>query len=272
MVFNRMQGSHPGSYNAVRPAKSDNIAMNLVLDNLVEERAAIFDGGDLILATDCLYFDATSVAVRISISPRGERIAVSDEGNAVDRVVASGRKAHAFDRTAKAVAKRHGLASSNGVLIAYPDSADEVSAYVALVANASVELAMRLREVSLPRDHRDITAEMIERLDSWFPGIATRKKAEISGSSNKVHTFDLEATMGDGKIILLDEIRPKRVNTILAAGFDVGRRQDVNLSIWAIYDPAMIEAIGSPNLSLLSSVTRTVAIDRVSKDLLAKAA
>jgi len=104
---------------------------------------------------------------------------------------------------------------------------------------------------------------MIRNLDGWFPGIATRRNAEFRGSSNKVYRFDLEAVLEDGTVMLLDEVKPKRVNNILAANFDVGRREDERFSTWAVFDPAIANDIGAPSLSLLGSVVKTVSIDDI---------
>ncbi|MCP1274635.1 hypothetical protein NKW43_13250 [Gluconobacter albidus] len=272
MVFNRMQGSRPGSDSSFRFAQGDNPIMSTILETVAAERAPVRAGDDYVFATDCLYFDASSVAIRVAVSPRGERLTVSDDGNAIDRVIAMERRVPGYERTAKAVAARNGIQANAGVLFANPSCAEEIAVYISIVANASKELADRLKDASIARSYRDLTNEMIGRLDNWFPGIATRRNANILGVSNKVHSFDLEAILENQKTILIDEIRPRNVNTILAASFDVGRRSDIDLSMWAVYDPAIANDIGGPNLTLLASVARTISIDELTPDLLLRRA
>lgn len=242
--------------------------MRAMLEVVAAERAPVRAGDDYVFATDCLYFDASTVAIRITISPRGERITVSDDGNAIDRVIAMERRVPGYEKTARAVATRNGIQANAGVLFANPSCIEEIAVYISIVANASKELADRLKDVSIARSYRDLTNEMIGRLDNWFPGIATRRNANVLGVSNKVHSFDLEAVFDNQKTILIDEIRPRNVNAILAASFDVGRRSDIDLSMWAVYDPAIANDIGGPNLTLLASVAKTVSIDDLTPDLL----
>jgi len=272
MVHERLPDLNTSWASATGPTGAGNAHLNEIEAEIAADRAPIVDGSSLVVPTDCLYFDNAGVTVRVSVGPRGERITVSDDGNAPDRIVASGRRVVAIERTAGRIARKHGLAASGGVLVSSPLEVADVAAYIGIVANASRELADALREMSLPRVSRDLTAEMIERLDGWFPGIATRRNAEVPGTSHKLHRFDLEATIDHDEILLIDEIRPKRVNTILAAGFDVGRRSDLNFSLWAVYDPADAAGIGAPNFSLLGSVVRTVSIDEVSASMLRRIA
>lgn len=269
MVYHRMPGHSPGPHGDIRTSSARQTIITNVKNEILADRLLSASGDSMSVVTDCLYYDFSSVSVRIIIGPQGDRISVTDDGNALDRLVAEGKRPHSAARLASGIAKKYGLTSCDGVILSPEISISDIPAFIALVSNASSELALSLTNHAEPRVYRDITKEFIERLDVWFPGISTKKNAGFLGASNKVHTFDIEAVYQNKTPLLIDEVRPRKVNSIVSANFDVSRREDINISRWAIYDPAMEKDIGAENLSLLASITHVVAIDAINRNMIA---
>lgn len=268
MVYHRMLGSSPGTHGEIRSSSTRQAIIEKVKKEINADRELLVRGDIISVVTDCLYYDFSSVSVRIIIGPKGDRILVTDDGNALDRIVSEGKRPYSGARLASAVAKRYGLTSRDGILLSPEISVSEIPSFVALVSNASSELALSLTNYAEPRVYRDIAKEFIDRLDDWFPGISTKKNANFLGASKKVHTFDIEAVYKDKTPLLIDEVRPRKVNSIVSANFDLSRREDINVSRWAIYDPAITKDIGPENLSLLASITHVVEIDAINKNML----
>lgn len=244
--------------------------MKNIIEKIIEDRRPFVVGGDVIVPTDCFYFDGDSVSVRVHVSPHQEYICVDDAGNGIDRVIAAGKflpkgKKGRFN----SVASEYGVTvSETGSISLNVTSVDDISVAVSIVANASVSVAERALSASLPRVVRNIGNEISDMLRIWFPDVDVRRNYPIEGGSHRKYTFDISALSGNfsGKRLLISELTPKKVNFLFAANSDISRLGNKNIATCAVYDDQDEAHISSADLSFLASSAPVYAFSKLSQN------
>lgn len=246
--------------------------MKNIIEKIIEDRRPFLVGDDVIVPTDCLYFDGGSVSVRVHVSPHQEYILVDDAGNGIDRVIAAGKflpkgKKNRF----KSVSSEYGVVvSETGSISLNLTSVDDISTAVSIVANASVAVAERALSASLPRIVRNIGNEISDMLYKWFPDVDVKRNFHIEGGSHRKYTFDISALSENfsGRHLLISELTPKKVNTLFAANSDISRLGNKNITTCAVYDDQDEVHISRADLSFLASSGPVYAFSELSQKAL----
>ena len=255
MVSSFLQ-DHPGTDDPVRPAGAHDAAVELVSRALGAWRRISLTERGIMVTTDCLYSDGTSVVVAVVGARHGETVVVHDDGGAEDRLAASGRRLEAAAKILARVARKWRLKLEGFRLTAGHVSVEDLPALVPIVANASREAAEALLGASAPRVRRDLVGEVIETLHRRMPDRHLSLNYEVGGESRRPYHFDVAVSVREGVTLLVETVSPnaRSVNEMVAANVDIGRRHDHKFSRIMVYDPEQQERFKSGSLSLLASV------------------
>lgn len=207
--------------------------------------------GCIHLMTPCLY--PSNAFVVVYVYGGENEFTVSDRGGAIREVERAGVEITRSDSALSAFAKRHDLIFRHGAISTPLCSRAELSAAIAVVANASKELADHLFEKTRARKARDIKTILKSLLVVTFPKATITEDLAITGASNKAFKFGNVVTLDANRRLIVDPVirDPNSINARFVANMDVKRAEIPGLEQRIIYDD---EDNWSPaELSLLSS-------------------
>lgn len=214
----------------------------------------------MLVTTDCLYADGTSVVVTVVGARNGETVVVHDDGGAEDRLAASGRRLKWPEKILERVARRWHLKVEDLRLTAEHASVDDLAVLIPIVANASREAAEQLISASTPRVRRDLVEEVVAALGRKMPDRHLNRNYAVGGASRRAYQFDVAVDVRDGVTLLVEAVSAseRSVNGMVAANFDIGHRTDHQFPRIMVYDPSDQDRFKAGALSLLASVAPAV--------------
>jgi len=259
MVSGGMQDSRSGDSAFRRPEANDAL-VKLATQELAQWRRLTQTSRGVLVTTDCLYLDGTSVVVAVDGGPRAETVVVHDDAGADDRLAAGGRVTDKASSVLRRIAKRYGLQSDGNSITSAPSPPSHISMLVPLVANASKEAAEALWSASVPRLKRDLVGEVAQVLSATFPEQHVFKRRSVQGASTRAYEFDMYVELRGDRVVLVDAITPssRSINSAFVSNVDVGRRGDKKFLSYVVYTNDDKARIGAGSLSLLASVATPV--------------
>ena len=197
-------------------------------------RYSLFEG-QAAVTTHCLYPSNSAVTVYVSGGPSGA--VVSDEGGAASVLAEHGRVVPDIDRYLKRFCHR-GLKTSGGKIFTPPVSAEQLTAAVMLVANASSEAAKWGVENLRVSRQRNLRKELYDALSRHFPKEQIDRQHRITGKSNRQYRFDNVVKLSDGRILVVDAVvpDPNSINAHAVAHLDLSRRGEERILQRMVYD------------------------------------
>ena len=210
------------------------------------------------IVTHCLYPSGKSV--RVMVRGAGNSCSVSDECGALHEVIDAGIPWGRAEHAIKSRARRHALNSDRGNVHSDVVEMRTVAAVIAVVANASKDIAAWLFSSTKP-EKTDFKESLRKALNDKFNG-AVHHNVELRGFSNKSHTFDNVIRINDNSIIVDPVIKDhSSINSRLVANLDVQRLENNKIQQRIIYDDS--DEWNSAELSLLSIGAPVVAFTNV---------
>lgn len=198
------------------------------------------------LNTHCLY--PNNGFVRVVVYGAGNEFFVTDEGGAFREASKAGADVHYKDRKFTIALSRQGLQIKDGAISTPIVSMDALPAAITLVANASKETAEWIFEhwkLERTRKFKDLlkTLLKIEFIDV--------KEQDITGVSNKPHSFDSVVQFLNGSRLLVDAVikDSNSVNARVVANLDVKNAEHLGLVQSIVYDDE--DEWGAADLNLL---------------------
>ncbi len=259
MVSGLLQDHSPAG-DAVRSAASHDPAVELVVRALGAWRRIALTSRGILVTTDCLYPDGTSIVVAVVGGRQGETIVVHDDGGAEDRLAASGRHLKGATKILGRIAHKWRLKVEDFRLTTLPVSADDLPIMLPIVANASREAAEALLLASSPRARRDLVGEVIATLHRKMPDRYLNLNYGVGGASHRHYQFDVAVQLRQDVTLLVETVSPtaRSVNEMVAANLDIGRLPNSHFRPIMVYDPEQQDRFRTGSLSLLASVGPTV--------------
>lgn len=194
-----------------------------------------FEWGDAVrVVTHCLYPGNSFVQVVI----RGgvNTFLVSDEGNAFRELSAAGVEVQKPDALVRHLIAECGLSIRDGVISSPMVTEESLAISVALVANASRDVARWLFSHAKIKKERDFKAVVQQFLKVRFDDQV--KHETVVGASNKVHKFDNLIALPGGRRIIVDPVvhDANSINARLVANLDVRSAGYSDLEQRIVYD------------------------------------
>lgn len=194
-----------------------------------------FEGTSIIVPTTCLY--PSNGIVNVYVEGGDSEFLAHDGRAAIGELHAAIGMEPVPNSFIYGVAKRRGVAvAKDGALFVKKLDVKALAGAVALVANASREVAAHLIEHYRPPRRRPLSEQVEAILNARFPS-QWRKEEGIIGRSAKRHHFDY-VVQRDRQPVLIDLVRPdaSSVNAAVVAHLDVEQGQPNAFVHRVIYD------------------------------------
>lgn len=195
----------------------------------------VFEWGEAVrVATHCIY--PTNGVVQVVVHGGTDTFVVSDEGNAYRELSASGIEINKPDSLVKKLLDERGLSFRDGVIASPQVNAEALGITIALVANASKEVAEWLFSHSRIKREREFKSVLQQFLKARFNEHV--KHDALIGASNKEHKFDNLIVFPNGKRLIVDPVMhdANSINARLVANLDVRSAGYDNLEQRIVYD------------------------------------
>lgn len=190
--------------------------------------------GAVRVVTHCLYPGNSFVNVIV----RGgvDTFFVSDDGNAFRELAAAGVEVQKPDILVRHLVRESGLSIRGGIIVSPQVSSDSLGVAIALVANASRDVAKWLFAHAKIKKERDFKAVVQQFLRTKFDDHV--RHDSVVGASNKVHKFDNLIVLPGGKRVIVDPVvhDANSINARLVANLDVRSAGYPDLEQRIIYD------------------------------------
>ena len=185
--------------------------------------------------THCLY--PNNGFVKVVVLGAGNSFFVSDEGGAVRESEIAGASLDNPDRMFAKTLKAQGLQMHHAAIISQQVSLDDLPAAIALVANASKEIAESIFDEWRLARNRNFK-EMLRRFLKIEFSDKSVQEQSIVGTSTKAHSFDTVVQFLDGSRLLVDAVLRdvKSINSRVVANLDVKQANHPQLSQSIVYD------------------------------------
>ena len=218
--------------------KQDEVDMSLltiVQNALTEITAAHVLGDSVLVTTPCMY--PSNGFVHVVIHGQGNTFSVTDNGGAVREIEATGIADIKPDKTLANLVRAQGLAVHDGKIVAPLVPLAALPIAIALVANASKEMAEWLFDNSKIKRPRDFKALVKEFLQNTFEKNAFADEL-IVGVSNKPHKFENLIILPNNRRLIIDPVMAdaSSVNARVVANMDVKMADIPGLEQRIIYD------------------------------------
>jgi hypothetical protein len=185
--------------------------------------------------THCLY--PNNGFVKVAVYGAGDTFFVTDEGGAIREAELSGAVIEKPDASFGKSVKDQGLFMQGGVIVSPKVALRDLVGAIALVANASKDVADKIFDEWRLARNRDFK-EMLKRfLKSEFSEKRVHAQ-DILGTSMKPHSFDTVVQFMDGSRLLVDAVLKdtKSINSRVVANLDVKNAEHPNLTQRLVYD------------------------------------
>jgi len=203
----------------------------------IAEIATVGSHGDAVYVnTLCIY--PSNGFVQVMVYGNQSSFTVSDNGGAVNELQAAGVDLTRSDASLSRFVKRHGLTFRHGEIQSPVCSRAELPSAIALVANASKDLADWLFDNSKIKRNRDIKAIVRSLLQMTFDRNAIKEDGTIVGVSNKPHKFENIIFLSNDRRLIVDPVirDASSINARVVANMDVRLANLVGVEQRIIYD------------------------------------
>lgn len=193
-----------------------------IIQDAVAEIITVGESGDgVYVNTLCIY--PSNSFVQVMIYGNQNEFTVSDNCGAVHELVSAGIEVSKNDGVLNRYVKSQGLTFKYGQIRSPVCSRGELSSAIALVANASKDMADWLFATSKINKNRDIKAIVRSLLQMTFDKSNIKEDGTIVGVSNKPHKFE--------NIIMLPNNRRLIVDPVIRDGSSINARVVANLDV-----------------------------------------
>lgn len=185
------------------------------------------------VTTQCLY--PSNTFVRIFVRGGDETFFVSDEGGAIRDVESAGAWLEKPDRLIAPIVSPFGLKSFNGIVASREISTSDLGIAIAIVANASKNVAEYLfshLKVKPTRNFKEVLSAFLRT--SYDDAV---REETFVGQSNKAHKFENVIVL-HGKKLVVDPVINDRssINARLVANMDLKAAKHEGVEQRIIYD------------------------------------
>lgn len=186
------------------------------------------------VVTQCLY--PSNELVQVVVRGGTDTFVVSDEGNAFRELSAVGVEINKSDYSLRKLVDERGLLLTDGVIASPRVNAEELGIAIAMVANASKEMAEWLFSHSRIKRDRNFKSVLQQFLKARFNDHV--KHEAIVGASNKEHKFENLIVFPNGKRLIVDPVMhdANSINARLVANLDVRSAKYEDLEQRLVYD------------------------------------
>lgn len=186
------------------------------------------------VTTHCVY--PSNGFVQVVVRGGKDTFFVSDEGGALQEIAAAGAEIQKPDKQVQHLVAPMGLMISGGVIRSPQCPAESISVAVALVANASKEVADWFFDHARIERQRNFRELVKKFLSAKFENV--RHHEIIVGKSNKPHKFENLVLLPNGVRMIFDPViyDPASINARVVANMDVRQAEYENLSQHIVYD------------------------------------
>ena len=202
----------------------------------IEDIISIEDVGDgVYVNTLCIY--PSNGFVQVVVRGGENTFSVSDNGGAVNELEVAGVPCTKSDSALGRVIEAQGLIVKDGVIRSPLISREALPVAIALVANASKDLADWLFATSKVKRTRDFKRIVREFLHRTFDAKALNDET-IVGASNKPHKFDNLIVLPNGRRFIVDPVihDASSINARVVANLDVRLAKIDGLEQRIVYD------------------------------------
>lgn len=195
----------------------------------------VFEWGDAVRVVTHHIYPGNGL-VQVVIRGGVDTFVISDEGNAFRELSAAGIEIAKPDKLVRQLILEKGLHISNGVISSPQVRADSLGIAIALVANASREVADWLFAHWRIKKDRDFKAVVHQFLEARFPNHV--RNETLVGASNKQYRFDNLISLPTGKRLLIDPVvhDANSINARVVANLDIRTFGYSDLEQKIIYD------------------------------------
>lgn len=155
------------------------------------------------VTTHCMY--PSNAFVQVFVFGSGNAFTVSDGCGAVKELAAAGGELQTIPHTVTRMLREQGLRMSKGAVTAPTCTSEALPVFIALVANASLQVADWLFthvKIERPRNFKKIVAALLrETYDQ-----RVREETLIGKTSNKPHVFENVIRLSDGQRLIIDPV------------------------------------------------------------------
>lgn len=199
--------------------------------------------------TQCLY--PNNGHVRLLVMGEGETFIVTDEGGAFKEAIEAGANPEYKDIRFQRALKQQGLSMRAGAINSPKVSLEALPSAIALVANASKETAEWIFEHWRLERTRKFKSLLRQLLKDEFH-VKALQEQNITGESNKPHTFESVIQFMNGSRLLVDAVvkDSNSINARVVANLDVKGAGHPHLLQTIVYDDED-EVWGAADLKLL---------------------
>lgn len=210
------------------------------------------------VVTQCIY--PSNEFVRVLVRGGTNTFVVSDEGGAIHEIEAAGAEAGNIDKQARKIVDVYGLKISNGVIRSDYCRLEDLALCIALVGNASKQVADWLFATKRIKPSRDFKMALSVFLRAKFNDHV--HEDSITGASNKPHKFDNIIAFPSGRRLIIDAVTrdSNSINSRVIANMDIKQFGYSNLEQRIIYDDS--EEWKAEDLNLLQVGAPTVGFSK----------
>ena len=239
--------------------------MSLLTDvqNALTQISAAHEFGDgILVTTHCLY--PSNGFVNVVVRGFGNTFSVSDNGGAIHEIEATGVTDIRPDKTLASLVKAQGLTVQDSTIVSPLVTLNALPIAIALVANASKEMAEWLFDNSKIKRTRDFKAMVKEFLHQTFDRNSFADEFVV-GVSNKPHKFENLIVLPNRRKLIVDAVvaDASSINARVVANMDVKMAGIPGLEQRIIYDdeedwkPADLNLlqVGAPVIAFSKSAT-----------------
>lgn len=186
------------------------------------------------VTTHCLY--PSSAFVQVVVRGGASTYHVSDDGAGVREIEAAGAEIADPDKLLKHMVMKQGLSIKNGVIRSPACDARALGLAIALVSNASRDVADWLFDHTKIERRRNFKVLLKQFLEQRF--VDRVKQEVILGQSNKPHRFEHLIHLANGQRIIVDPVThdPSSINSRVVANMDIRNAHYENLEQRIVYD------------------------------------
>jgi hypothetical protein len=209
--------------------------VDIVRDAILDVSSLQETSSGVRVTTHCMY--PSNSLVSVYVNGGNNTFVVSDDGNAIKELTASGIDLQQSTKAISNYALMLGVAYKNGSLYTPQVSLKELSIAIILVANSSKELATHLLSNTKIKNKRNFKELVHQFLSNKFD-LDKVKPMKFIGESNKPHKFDNVIVLNNERKLIVDPVikDAASINARVVANIDIKSKKLTGIEQRIIYD------------------------------------
>tara|TARA_R110002110_G_scaffold333142_1_gene544022 strand:+ start:981 stop:1730 length:750 start_codon:yes stop_codon:yes gene_type:complete len=236
-----------------------------IQDSIASFTQCVWENDRVVVPTLNLY--PSNSTVTVYVTGGGREVVVTDDGGAIDEILAHGLPVEDGKNLLRTYCKTNGLNNDGRKIFTAPIPIAAVTSAIALVANASSLAAFGALSKIKIKQRRDLGEALQLVLQQRFTKNQIRHEVPIPGESTKQYKFDTVIELGSDQKLILDTVVPEStaVNARIVSHMDVAHRKDIKIHQRIVYDQS--DEWRSSDLKLLEMASTLVPFEMVTTNL-----